>query len=129
MSKADQYDIEIKKHQSEIRELRKKRNIALGDEFFCCPECSKRTKVKNLTLVKEHYWVSRNNEMGEHWQLSRDIICCNKCNKWVIIRKVTDEHFVTRHEKTFREVLIWYKDYGNPRPTLKKLRFAAENLH
>lgn len=71
MNREAQIDSEIKKLQAERESLRKNR-------FWCCPSCKRKTKIKDLDLIRYMYYDI------EDWRYSGMYgITCPKCKKLV----------------------------------------------
>lgn len=107
---------QIENHEETIDQLREELHEAKGEQFFTCSNCTRRSKVNKLTLVKQHWYVEPHGcTGGDYWKFSEYAVVCGKCDTPIRVydkSKYRDDDgmfaFVQERERAFKEVLDWY---------------------
>lgn len=108
--------------QKQIEDLEQQIVDTRANHFFKCPTCKKKTQVKKLTLIREHWHVPPHGcTGGDYWKFDQYHVVCHKCST---ANRVYDKRpsykperwkgdnskfdFVREHESQFAERLDWY---------------------
>lgn len=116
--------------RQQIKSLEQEIEDTKANSYFTCPNCEKKTKVKNVTLVaRQHYVEPYSCSGGDYWTFQEWVIACPKCNNGIRSYDKKSElfRFIKEHEFNFKERLDWKVNpttflEGVPALDLDKLR-------
>lgn len=113
MSKASELRLDIHDLENRIKLLKTDLADAKKDELFACSRCKKRTVVKNISVVKEHYYIEPYSwGGGDYWRFSNYLTLCTKCNSFT---NVYDKHGPTYNSFGLKDVdnsaFLFVKDH------------------
>ena len=119
MSKANVLRQQILYKQEHLHFLESQLSTAKGEEFYTCPSCDKRTKVKNVLLLREHSYVEPYGcSAGDYWIPSQYLLMCFKCDSVLRFYVNDDEYYYTEfvkdHMSQFKAVEDYYPTDREP---------------
>jgi len=121
LSTAERYiNEEMKVHHDALAVLVEELNSIKAERFFTCAGCHKKTKIKKMSLIQEHYYTQTNTGSGSYWTASEKNVYCPKCGTRTRILRDESKAFVDEHSSFFLEKLDYYPS--------NRERFSIETL-
>ena len=124
-------EMEIEKLQREIDVLKIRKDETIKNMLFKCPICNKGTRVKNVTIIRPHYYVPPSGcNDGAYWTL-----CFNEYESYCIYCNKFSRTFIHTTEQDIldgKPIPSWssgpsYKKIDTDR--VKRFIFIKKNLH